>query len=153
VLSAETVLRLYRVRWQVELAIKRCKSLLDLDMLRARQGSPLADLWLQGKLLYVLLVDKRLRRTLGAPWGALDRERTATWWRPWKLMHQALIPRLTGALHWPEQGWSAALAVLAERPRHRTLQRLPEALCAAPSHGTTDLTPLEAEDLEDAIAA
>ena len=153
VLSAETVLRLYRVRWQVELAIKRCKSLLELDVLRARQGSPLADLWLHGKLLYVLLVDKRLRRTLGAHWGALDRERPATWWRPWKLMHQALIPRLTGALHWPEQDWSATLVVLAERPRHRTLQRLPEALCVAPSHGTTDLAPLDAEDFEDTIAA
>jgi len=153
VLSADAILRLYRMRWQVELAIKRCKSLLDLDVLRARQGSPLADLWLHGKLLYVLLVDKRLRRTLGAHWGALDRARVATWWRPWKLMHQALIPRLTGALHWPEQGWSAAVAVLAERPRHRTLQQLPEALCVAPSHGATDLIPLEAEDWEDAIAA
>jgi hypothetical protein len=39
-LSADTVLRLYRMRWQVELAIKRCKSLLDVDALRARQGLP-----------------------------------------------------------------------------------------------------------------
>lgn len=153
VLSAETVLRLYRVRWQVELASKRCQSLRDLEVLRARPGSPLADLGLHGKLLSVLLVDKRLRRTLGAHWGALDRERTATWWRPWKLMHQALLPRLTGALHWPEQDWSATLVVVAERPRHRTLQRLPEALCVAPSQGPTDLGPLDAEDFEDAIAA
>ena len=153
VLSAETLLQLYRVRWQVELAIKRCKSLLDLDALRARQGSPLADLWLHGKLLDALLVDKRLRRTMGAHWGSLDGERTATWWRPWKLMHQTLIPRLTGALYWPEQGWSHSLTVLAERPRHRTLQRLPEALCVVPSHGDTDLDPLWTEGWEDAIAA
>jgi hypothetical protein len=51
--------------YNIELAIKRCKSLLDVDALRARQGSPLAELWLYGKLLYALLLDKRLRRTLG----------------------------------------------------------------------------------------
>jgi len=153
VLSADTVLALYRVRWQVELALKRCKSLLDADALRARQGSPLADLWLHGKMLYALLVDKRMRRTLGEHWGHMDRERTATWWRPWKLMQQTLIPRLSGALSWPEEDWSDSLAVLAERPRRRTLQRLPEELCAVPSHGDTDLTPLVDEDWEDAIAA
>lgn len=153
VLSAATVLALYRVRWQVELALKRGKSLLDAEALRARQGSPLADLWLHGKLLSVLLVDKRMRRTLGDHWGRLDHARTATWWRPWKLMHQTLIPRLTGAVSWPEQAWGDSLAVLAERPRHRTLQRLPEELCVAPSSGDTDLDPLEAEDWEDPIAA
>lgn len=153
ILSADTVLALYRVRWQVELASKRCKSLLDLDALRARQGSPLADLWLHGKLLDALLVDKRMRRTMGEHWGRLDRARLATWWRPWKLMHQTLIPRLTGALSWPEQDWDHALAVLAERPRRRTLQRLPEALCVAPSSEDTDLDPLGAADWEDAIAA
>jgi hypothetical protein len=153
VLSADTVLALYRVRWQVELAIKRCKSLLDLDALRARQGSPLADLWLHGKMLYALLVDKRMRRTLGERWGHMDGERTATWWRPWKLMQQTLLPRLTGALYWPEEDWSDSLAVLAERPRRRTLQRLPEALCVVTSHGDTDLAPLWAAGWEDEIAA
>ena len=76
----------------MELAIKRWKSLLDVDALRARQGSPLADLWLHGKSLYALLVDRRMRRTMGDSWGRLDRARTATWWRPWKLLHQALVP-------------------------------------------------------------
>jgi hypothetical protein len=55
---------LYCVRWQGEPAIKGCKSLLDLDTLRAMQDSPLADLWLHGKLLCGLLVDTRMRRTL-----------------------------------------------------------------------------------------
>lgn len=151
-LSADTVLALYRGRWQVELALKRCKSLVDADALRARHSSPLAALWLHGKMLYALLVDKRMRRTMGVRWGQLDHQRTATWWRPWKLMQQTLIPRGTGALHWPEQGWSDSVAVLAERPRRRTLQRLPEERCAVPSHGDTDLVPLE-EDWEDAIAA
>lgn len=44
VLPTATVLALYRVRWQVELVIKRLKTILHLDHLRSRQGSVLADL-------------------------------------------------------------------------------------------------------------
>jgi len=56
VLDTETVGELYRVRWQVELYIKRLKSLLQLDRLRARQGSELAEVYLYGKLLYFYFV-------------------------------------------------------------------------------------------------
>lgn len=38
VLSTATVMALYRVRWPVELVIKRLKSMLNIDHLRARQG-------------------------------------------------------------------------------------------------------------------
>jgi Transposase DDE domain len=62
VLSAETIMRLYRCRWQVELAIKRWKSVLDVDALRAKARSPLAEVWLHGKLLYALLLERRMRR-------------------------------------------------------------------------------------------
>ena len=51
VLSAQTILALYRCRWQVEIAIKRWKSVLDVDALRAKAHSPLAEVWLHGKLL------------------------------------------------------------------------------------------------------
>ncbi|HYQ91099.1 MAG TPA: IS4 family transposase, partial [Candidatus Competibacteraceae bacterium] len=54
--TAETILALYRVRWQVELAIKRWKSLLKVGQLRARAEETLASLWLHGKLLYALLL-------------------------------------------------------------------------------------------------
>jgi len=129
VLSAKTIMTMSRARWQVELAIKRWKSLLDADALRARSGSPLAELWLHGKLLYALLVERRMRRCMGDRWGRLDRERTATWWRPWKLMQEALAPRITGALSWDESQWRQSLEVMMERPRRRQLQRLPEAVC------------------------
>jgi hypothetical protein len=128
-LSAQTIMTLYRARWQVELAIKRWKSLLDADALRARYESPLAELWLHGKLLYALLVERRMRRCMGDSWGRLDRERMATWWRPWKLMLEALAPRITGALSWDESQWRQSLEVMTERPRRRQLQRLPEAVC------------------------
>jgi DDE family transposase len=128
-LSAETILAVYRLRWQVELAIKRWKSLLNVDALRTRDGSPLADLWLHGKLLYALLLDRRLRRQLGAAWGHVDQERTATWWRPWKLMQEAITPMISGALSWQSAHWEQCVQVLAERPRRRKLQQLPAGAC------------------------
>jgi hypothetical protein len=127
-LPGSTALALYRVRWQIEIAIKRWKSVLDVDLLRARYESPLADVWLHGKLLYVLLLDRRLRRTLGEQWTWFDRERTATWWRPWKLLRAEVAPRITGRLSCAHPRWPSALPVLAERPRRRQLQRLPQAV-------------------------
>jgi hypothetical protein len=50
-LPGPTPLAVYRVRWPIEVAIKRWQSLLDADLLRRRYGSPLADVWLHGKLL------------------------------------------------------------------------------------------------------
>jgi hypothetical protein len=125
-LPGPTALALYRVRWQIEIAIKRWKSVLDVDLLRARYESPLADVWLHGKLLYVLLLDRRLRRTMGEQWSWLDRVRTATWWRPWQLLRDEVAPRITSLLSCAHPQWGLCLQVLAERPRRRQLQRLPQ---------------------------
>ena len=123
-LSAQQSLDLYRLRWQVEVALKRWKSLLDVGQLRAREGSPLAELWLHGKLLYALMLEKRLRRKLGDRWGRLDQQRIATWWRPWKLLRDEIAPLIAPVLFWSEPVWRSCLKVLAERPRERKLQRL-----------------------------
>jgi len=125
VLTAQTIMALYRCRWQVEIAIKRWKSVLDVDALRAKAASPLAEVWLHGKLLYALMLERRMRRQLGARWGRLDQERLGTWWRVWGMLKDELAPMITGALFWKEDAWAACLKVLAERPRRRTLQRLP----------------------------
>jgi hypothetical protein len=127
VLSAQTLLAVYRCRWQVEIAIKRWKSVLDVDALRAKACSPLAEVWLQGKLLYALMLERRMRRTLGDRWGRLDRERVGTWWRVWDMLKDAIAPLITGALFWQAEDWAACLQVLAERPRRRKLQQLPPA--------------------------
>src|SRR5215813_669567 len=125
VLSAQTIMALYRCRWQVEIAIKRWKSVLDVDALRAKANSPLAEVWLQGKLLYALMLERRMRRQLGDSWGRLDRERVGTWWRVWGMLKDKIGPMITGAFFWKEDAWAACLKVLVERPRRRTLQRLP----------------------------
>ena len=127
VLSAPTIMALYRGRWQVEIAIKRWKSVLDVDAWRAKAHSPLAEVWLHGKLLYALMLERRMRRQLGDSWGRLDRERIGTWWRVWGMLKDEITPLITGALFWKADAWAAWLKVLVERPRRRTLQQLPPA--------------------------
>jgi hypothetical protein len=53
---AEAVLALYRRRWQVELAFKRLKSLLQLEALRAFDPD-LVSAWVHAVLLVALLID------------------------------------------------------------------------------------------------
>src|SRR6266446_8583984 len=127
VLSAQTIMALYRCRWQVEIAIKRWKSVLDVDALRAKVTSPLAEVWVHGKLLYALMLERRMRRQLGDRWGRLDHERVGTWWRVWGMLKDETAPMITGALFWKEDAWAACLKVLMERPRRRTLPQLPPA--------------------------
>lgn len=128
-LSTETVLELYRLRWQVELAIKRWKSLLNVDALRAREGSPLASLWLHGKLLYAVLLERRAQHRFGLAGMGLDSApRQATWWRPWKLIALTLIPVITGVQFWRTDCWDQCARVMQERPRRRKLQTLPNAV-------------------------
>jgi hypothetical protein len=69
VLDTKGVLEIYRSRWQVELAFKRLKSLLECGSVpKTDPASALA--WMQGKLLEALLVEKLLEQS-GAfsPWG------------------------------------------------------------------------------------
>jgi len=124
-LSAEAVLNIYRCRWQVELLIKRWKSLLLLDRLRVRQNSPLGSVYLHGKLLYALLLDRRLRTRCGERWARLDQQRNRTWWRLWKLIRQEIAPLITGVTHWNITDWTAAIEALTERKNNRKLQTIP----------------------------
>ena len=65
-LSAETwprqlVLALYRMRWQIELYIKRLKSLLAFDHLRAKDPS-IVQTYLLAKVLLALMVDEMTKQ-------------------------------------------------------------------------------------------
>jgi Transposase DDE domain len=124
-LCAQTISALYRVRWQIEIAIKRWKSVLDVGQLRAKEGSPLAEVWLLGKLLYAVVVERRARRRLGAEWSRLDGERRGTFWRVWKLSQDEVSVHILGVAAWREEGWDACVKVIMERPRRRKLQCLP----------------------------
>lgn len=55
--AASDILAAYRLRWQVELAFKRLKSLLHIDKLKIRSGSG-ARSWLHAHLILALLCDE-----------------------------------------------------------------------------------------------
>lgn len=68
-MATEVILEFYRARWQVELAFKRLKSLLELGQLpKKNERSCLA--WMQGKILCALIIERILceARWL-SPWG------------------------------------------------------------------------------------
>lgn len=68
-LPAVDALELYRLRWQIEIAFKRLKSLLDFDQLRAKDPA-LAKCYLYGKLLAAILIDDLCQRLPAlSPWG------------------------------------------------------------------------------------
>lgn len=68
-LPAEAGLELYRYRWQIELAFKRLKTLVHLDVLPVRDAA-LARSLLAVKLLAALLLDDLTQAFLGfSPWG------------------------------------------------------------------------------------
>jgi hypothetical protein len=67
--SAVALMELYRRRWQVELAFKRLKSLLQLGHLRKTDPEG-AKAWLQGKVLAACLIEQLI--LIGerfSPWG------------------------------------------------------------------------------------
>lgn len=64
--SAEEVIRLYRMRWQVELAFKRLKSLGGFDALRASDAR-LARSWLLAHLIAAVLIETSLGEDLAFP--------------------------------------------------------------------------------------
>lgn len=73
--SAATIMEFYRRRWQVELAFKRLKSLLQLGHLKKidKEG---AKAWLQGKLLVACLIETLiLTAERFSPWGYPTDER------------------------------------------------------------------------------
>jgi hypothetical protein len=69
ILNEEQVLQWYRVRWQIELAFKRLKSLADVGHLPKKDPSS-SRAWLYGKLLIALLTEKMQRHAAAlSPWG------------------------------------------------------------------------------------
>jgi Transposase DDE domain len=67
--AAPAVLELYRLRWQIELAFKRMKSLLGLGHLPKKDPTS-ARAWLHGKLFVSLLVEQMVKAADSfSPWG------------------------------------------------------------------------------------
>jgi len=70
--EAKAILELYRYRWQIELAFKRLKSLLQLGHLK-KTDPPGAKAWLQGKLFVAALIELLIATgERFSPWGYLQ---------------------------------------------------------------------------------
>lgn len=55
--SAEEIIALYRLRWQVEMVFKRFKSILNLGSMPTRTAAS-SEVWLNCKMLIALLIEK-----------------------------------------------------------------------------------------------
>jgi len=67
--TAETVLEIFRARWQVELAFKRLKSILGMGNLK-KFDPDAARAWLHGKLLVAALIEALIAAGSAlSPWG------------------------------------------------------------------------------------
>ena len=74
--SAAAIMEFYRRRWQIELAFKRLKSLLQLGHLKKIDKDG-ARAWLQGKLLVACLIEKLiLTAERFSPWGYAAQDRS-----------------------------------------------------------------------------
>jgi transposase len=63
------VLEFYRARWQVELAFKRLKSLLQMGQVPKKKEAS-CRAWMQGKILTALLIERLLcEARFFSPWG------------------------------------------------------------------------------------
>lgn len=94
------VLWLYRLRWQIELAIKRLKSLIQIDHLRS-QDPRMVQTYLLGKLLLALMLDELIYQfTYHQPDWFLSLERPLSIWRLTELLWHCLCGWILGPLDW-----------------------------------------------------
>jgi len=75
--SAEQILDLYRMRWQIELAFKRLKSLFQYNDLPATNGESVKA-WFYGKLLLAALCETLVNTGRFSPSGGSGRRRRAS---------------------------------------------------------------------------
>ncbi len=127
-MSAEVILQLYRVRWQIELYIKRLKSILKLGQIRAGRGSQLSRVHLLARMIYALLVETISVERLGSHWTEMRQKRDGTWFRVWKMIRDELTEAIIGTADWQDWQWRLMLKVIWERRRKRRLQRLSQPL-------------------------
>jgi hypothetical protein len=125
-LDTKTAGILYRVRWQVELAIKRLKSLVDIDKLRAPKNSPLANLYLYGKLLFAAVVEKIINKRFPNAATTMNlSQRQLTPWRLWCTVVDELKAGFKACFPMQDKFLEDQIKSLSERPRKRKLQVVP----------------------------
>jgi hypothetical protein len=113
--SASAVLQWYRIRWQIELFFKRCKSLLGLKIVVSASDA-LLRVRLLSSMLVAVLVDR-----MNQPALALPHATPPSLWRWTQLHHLDLVAAVSGdsALAKRQARVADVEPLLAERPRRR----------------------------------
>src|SRR5215213_4023427 len=126
---ASEVLEAYRLRWQVELAFKRLKSLVGLDRLPAKSAA-LARSWLLAHLILALLIEDTARTLLDLPPGPTHRRSTSLW-RVTQTLCDALLTAVRGVLSVAALLGAAAILDrrIRERPRRRRTSQFDKVRC------------------------
>ena len=131
------VLEAYRLRWQVELAFKRLKTLLGLGRLPAK-GEALARSWLLAHLILALLIEDTSRQLLDSlppppPPPAAAPRRCTSLWRVTQTLRDALLVAIRGVLS--VAALLAAAAILGQRLHERCHRRRTSQFDEARRHG------------------
>lgn len=121
--SAQLILVLYRMRWQIELCIKRLKSLLEFDHVRAKDPK-LVQTYLLTKLLIALLVDDMTNQVSSQYPDWFDTlERPVSVYRLTALFHDALRQIIAGPWTFSlKQFFRLMQRYLCDSPRSRPQQ-------------------------------
>ena len=97
----------------VQIVIKRLKSVIEIDKLRSKIKSQLSEVYLLGKSIYALLIAKR---------AGEFKETKEIEWRVWKLIGEQLRPIITQVSNWKKEYMEQAKHQLKERKRRRKRQ-------------------------------
>jgi len=81
--TAKEILDIYRLRWQVEMVLKRYKSILGFGSIPTKTKES-TQAWLEGKMMLALLVEKFLGNVNFPPLGKQEKNRSI--WRETKLV-------------------------------------------------------------------
>ena len=123
--STADVLRLYRMRWQIELVFKRLKSIAQLGHL-PKHDNRSSRAWLYGKLLVTLLAQKLIRigrdispgATHSRHGGPSSPSREFSF--ALRQIQQAIEPHLS--FQQTLYSWNQIAQALAEKSRNRPVQ-------------------------------
>ena len=126
ILNTKSIGMLYRVRWQIELVIKRLKSILSLDRLRAQEGSQLGQMYLYGKLLYAYVVEQCRKKLFPSNDDWLIGVRVKTPWREMVIATEQVKSWIMSAANFDPSRVLEAEKAMRERLRNRKLQVMPE---------------------------
>lgn len=80
--TAEDILAIYRLRWQVEMVFKRYKSILGAGSVPVKTKEA-AEAWINGKMMLALLIEKLIGSADFPPLGKTEKNRSI--WRETRL--------------------------------------------------------------------